>query len=334
MLSVKRSAVQLGEPPLTETLALLSACAAGKVEARRRFLDLYERQIYDFATQGLLLSEDDAQSYYLYLFEHDRLFKRIRTFEGRNGAPFLPYLKKYPLLHLFIEWRRTVKPQVKSTSLDAPMGGSDGAEDDRTLHDQLADPTAVIPGAEDDTDTETGSLLWDALSPEERLYFKLFHLLQYDLSPEEVGLLAHLSRRSVIDTLTILAEVQDSLRRKDEKAARLRDALDSVQGWIRLRQEELQAIDEILHPLTQMRSVQVLTLSRRKQELEHAIAKRYRQRARLLKEIGRQKLTTPHRDMARLLNIKQGTASSLLSRLYDRLARWVKGNGEEKEPDS
>ncbi len=41
----------------------------------------------------------------------------------------------------------------------------------------------------------------------------------------------------------LLAEVQDNLKQKDEKLARLRDELDSVWGWIVLRQKELQELN-------------------------------------------------------------------------------------------
>jgi hypothetical protein len=61
---------------------------------------------------------------------------------------------------------------------------------------------------------------------------KLLYLLECELEPEDLRLLASISGRSVIDTLTLVAEVRDGLKRKDEKVSCLRDELDSVWRWI------------------------------------------------------------------------------------------------------
>jgi DNA-directed RNA polymerase specialized sigma24 family protein len=146
--------------------------------------------------------------------------------------------------------------------------------------------------------------------------------LECDLSPEDVRLLAKLSGRSLRETLALLAEVQDGLKRKDEKVSQLRDELDSVWGWILLRQKELQEIEKKILLIPAKRSAPDREkLLNQKNALEKALVKRYRQKERISAEIRAYKLTTPYKDIARLLNLTVGTVCSRIFRLRERLVR-------------
>lgn len=157
------------------------------------------------------------------------------------------------------------------------------------------------------------------LTPEERLELKLLCLLECDLSLEETRLLAARSGRSLRETLLLLEEVRQKLRRKDERIAQLCDTLDSVWGWILLRQKELKEIDEKLRPFISLNERRAFLLAQKK-ALEESLEKRYRQRAKLLEEIRTYKLTTPYSDLARLLNLAVGTICSRIFRLRKRLS--------------
>jgi DNA-directed RNA polymerase specialized sigma24 family protein len=158
--------------------------------------------------------------------------------------------------------------------------------------------------------------------PEEQLHLKLLSLLEYHLSAEDVRLLADLSGRTVDDTLALLAEIQDHLKRRDEKVARLCDELDSVWGWIVLRQKELYKIHKQLASLAAMKTeVDTRQLVARKHALENALAKRVRQRERIVEELRTFKLTTSYKDIARLLNTTTATVYSRIFYLREQLAR-------------
>src|SRR5262249_39826789 len=147
-------------------------------------------------------------------------------------------------------------------------------------------------------------------------------LLECQLSPEDIRLLAEVSGRTIHDTLVLVAEVQDNLKRKDDKVAHLHDKLDSVWGWIVMRQKELQEINRkvcFLSPGENIVDTEKLLAQR--QALEHALAKRTCQRERLVEELRTYKLTTPYKDIARLLNSTSWTVSSCISLLRERLAR-------------
>src|SRR5262245_7667309 len=94
---------------LSDLLALLRACASGDAQARRAFQAEYGEDIYNFPVKIYRLAEDQAGDFYVYAFDKDRIFSRIRTFEGRNNIQFRTFLSHYVLRDLFLEWRRTVK---------------------------------------------------------------------------------------------------------------------------------------------------------------------------------------------------------------------------------
>jgi hypothetical protein len=223
------------------------------------------------------------------------------------------------LKHLFLEWRRTRK-EIETISLQSPISDSDDG------HTTLED---ILPGTGAAVSTDSESILarvtkatLNSLAPEDRLHLKLLSLLEYHLNPEDVNLLARISGLTIDDTLVVLAEVQNNLKRKDEKVARLCDELDSVWGWIVLRQKELQEINQKAHFLSAAENiVDTAKLLVQKHALEQALIKRTRQRERLVEEIRTYKLTTPYRDIARLLNSTIGAVYARIFRLREQLAR-------------
>ena len=304
---------------LSDILTLIRACAAGEQAARARFQEEYGEDIYNFPFKIYNVAEEASGDFYVYVFEKDRIFTRMRTFKGKNNIQFRTFLSFYVLKHLFLEWRRTQK-SVDTVSWDTPVGST--ADSGRGLEEIISDEAGIEPISETVSADSLPAEILHILSPEEQLDLKLLTLIECDLSPKEVRLLAKLADRTLADTLSLLEEVQHSLKRKDEKISQLCDELDSVWGWILLRQKELQEIEgKVL--LTQQRKAAVdLELVRlQKAELEHALRKRYRQREKLLEEIRRYKLTTPYKDITRLLRTTVGTVGSRISRLRERLSQ-------------
>jgi RNA polymerase sigma factor (sigma-70 family) len=300
----------------SDVLALIRACSAGDLEARRRFQEEHGEDIYNFPVKLYGLPAEQAGDFYIYVFDSDRIFTRLGTFEGRNNIQFRTFLSFYVLKSLFFEWQRTVK-EIETISLQTPVGGSE--EDEGVLGDRLPDPTAIDPAEQiGSQDKDATSATWQRLSPEEQLDLKLLWLIEYDFSPDDVNLLATIAGRSIRDTLLLLTEVREGLLSKDEKFSQLRDRLDSVSGWIRLRQAQLQEIDEKIRLLMAGREGQDVLLARRK-ALERALTKRYGQRDKIVEEIRKYKLTTPYKDIARLLNTTVGTVCSRIFRLRERL---------------
>jgi len=244
---------------------------------------------------------DRAADFYVYVFERDRIFQRLRTFEGRNGARLRTFLAFHVLKSLFLEWQRTSR-DLDTVSLEetpADRSADDGGP---------PEPVAPAPS------------LWETLAPEERLDLKLLSLLECDLAPDDLRLLARLSGRSLRDTVAAVAEVQQRLGSRDVRVAELRAALDSAWGWLVLRRRELQETVEKMRLLgVDHDSPTRRRLETRRQRLEAALATRLGQRDRLLAQMRTFKVTTPYKDIAYLLNAPVGTVCSRIFRLRQRL---------------
>jgi RNA polymerase sigma factor (sigma-70 family) len=300
---------------------LVRACASANAEARRAFQERYGQDIYNFPVKIYGVAAERAVDFYVYVFERDRIFTRIRTFEGRNGIQFRTFLAYYVLRSLFVEWQRGHR-ELDTVSLSDHHLAGVGPTADEVIEHGDADEAPESPAT-----NEVVATVWGSLSPEEQLDLKLLSLLEYQLTSEDVRLLSRVSGRSLQDTMALLAEVEAGLRERDVKLGKLRDELDSVWGWILLRQRELQEMNERLRLLgSNHQSAAARRLVARRQELEHTLAKRARQRAGLLEEIRGFKMTTPYKDIARLLNSTVGTVCSRIFRLRQRLEqRWNSG---------
>ena len=302
---------------ISQILALIHACASGDAEARRQFQYEYGEDIYNFPVKIYGLPAEDAGDFYVYVFERERIFKRINTFEGRDHIQFRTFLSYYVLKHLFLEWQQTLK-EIETISLHAPVGHS---ESERALEDLLPDPMASETEALRSTAEASTAEIWNRLSPEDQLHLKLLSLLECELESKEIRLLATLSGRSIGDTLVLLGEIREELKQKDERLSRLQGELDSVWGWILLRQKELQEIDEKIRLMTEQGdATRQAKLRDKRQESVRTLAKRFRQREKIVKEIQNCTLTTPYKDIARLFNLTVGTMCSRISRLRERLA--------------
>lgn len=285
------------------------ACVAGDAEARRAFQDRFAEDVYNYPVKIYGLPAEQAADFYLYVFENDRIFSRLRSFEGRNAIQLRTFLAYYVLRSLFFEWQRG-RHELDTVPLGDEEPAGAGTE------------PAPAPGPEG-----LAAEVWAGLSPQEQLDLKLLSLLERDLTPADLALLARLSGRTLRDTADAVAEVLQALRARDVQQTDLRDRLDAVWGWIVLRRRELQEIDE---KMRLMGPEQHGPLLARRQRVEEALARRVRQRDRILEEMRRLKLTTPYKDIARLLGTSVGTVCSRIARLRKRLAdRWAWGEDDE-----
>ena len=87
-----------------EAQRLISRCLAGEPEAAKTFQELYGELIYGYPMRVYRVPPDEAGDFYVFVFDRGRIFRRVRTFEGR--APFRAYLLGFVLDDLVLEWKR------------------------------------------------------------------------------------------------------------------------------------------------------------------------------------------------------------------------------------
>ncbi len=104
---------------------LVADCLVGDAAARARFQAEFAGLIYRFADCASGVGREEPGDFYLYLFDSDRLFRRLRSYEGR--ASLGPFLRGFVLPYLFKQFQEMTKKRALDTvSLDTDCGREPG----------------------------------------------------------------------------------------------------------------------------------------------------------------------------------------------------------------
>jgi RNA polymerase sigma factor (sigma-70 family) len=308
----------------SELKEMARSCLAGEHDAKVRFQGLFGEYIYNYPMKMFRLPEDKTADFYVYVFEDDRVFKRLKGFEGRNNAHFKTYLGYYVLRDLFLEWGRLQKEPV-TVSFDAPITNDDLKGEGGTLQEYIPDPS---DGPESVIDSRTGNTalkdIFDRIDPEKKVVLKLLHLAEWDLSPEEIRIVCRKSEKTYREVVKVLGDIRVRLRLKDERSSELQTQLGSIFGWILLYQKELARLEKDLKAVS-ANSARHADLRREKEELERKLEWRYRQREQVLEKTRQFRVTTSYKDIAALLNVPMGTVCSIVARTRTELVETLGG---------
>ena len=309
--------------PSGDLKALIAGCTRGDPDAHVAFQDAYGALIYTFPVRIFRLSEEEAGNFYLYVFEQERIFKRLGSFEGRNAIQFETYLSYYVLRDLCLEWLRT-REHLETVSLDAPVGDAEtGGDRVITLQDVLPAPDVAFDTMLEATEyLERVESVFSQLSEERRLILKLLALGSIELEPSDVRAIARLTSRSLQETLALLDEVLEALATKAAKVQEKWDALHTVAYWIHTYQHQIAVLEEQSQASrVQGHAQAVEALDTEKAELERKLAWRYRQQAKLHEEVHKAEIRPAFKDIARLLNLPEGTVCSRLARAREEFGQ-------------
>ncbi len=293
-----------------EDRALVQRCLDGNAQAIREFQEKFGELIYNFPLRAYRLPADQAGDFYVFAFEGDRLFRRLRTYAGR--VPLRSYLAGFVLDHLVLEWKRAERA-AETISLDAVSE----AELHRAIAQQEPD------GASFEARRSWEQALRE-LSPQKALLLKLLHVEDADFTPEEIRSLARASGKSVAEVIDAVERLRGLVRQREATLRRLDDQLESVQGWIRLyhrRLARLRADAARLAPGTAAAE----RVQAECRELERKLVWRENQRERLRQQLQARKVTAPYKEIARLLGTTVGNVASQILRVRKEVARYLGG---------
>lgn len=293
---------------------LIAACLAGSETARRQFQEQFGPLVYRFGSRFGDGSTEPGE-FYLYVFEGDRLFRRLRSYRGI--ASLGGFLRSYILPDL----HRRLRAVKRRTALDTvPL-----KEDDHAASTATDEATGAIRSPD-------RAELLSALSAEKRLLIKLLYVEDFELEPEEIRHIAEQSGRSIREVIELVEEAGESVRRRELERRRRRDQSDSAAGWILRYERRLARLAESPNDFA-AGSARAQRIAHEREELERKRAWRDEQRRRARQDAERATVTLPYKDIARILNMPIGSVSAQIARLRQELRRLVieSAAGEETQ---
>ena len=290
-----------------ETLELIRSCLDGDPHATRRFQQTYGELIYGYPLRVYRTPADEAGDFYVFAFDGGRIFRRLRTFEGR--APLRAYLLGFVLDDLVLEWKRGQR-EIDMVSMET-MGDFANA-------DSATDRLTNASGDSGGESLPLSELLGD-VEPSKAVVMKLLYIEDCELTADELRHVAETSGRSMPDVLEAIDSLRTSVRDREASLKRDEDTLDAVQAWIQLYERRVQRIAADLGELPPGGSA-IARLQAERHELERKIERRRQQRAKLLERTRRRKVTAPYKEVAAILNTTVGNVGSQIARLRQELA--------------
>jgi RNA polymerase sigma factor (sigma-70 family) len=297
------------EDPLSEARAaraLISRCLSGDPGAVKQFQQKYGELIYGYPIRVYRTPPEDAGDFYVFAFQDGRLFRRLRTFEGR--APLRAYLLGFVLDDLVLEWKRGER-KVETVSIEGIGELSDP--------EAPAGPAAADGGRQPATAGQLEDVL-AALSPSKAVVMKLLYVEDYDLKAADVSYLADVSKRSVPDVLAAVASLRATVREREAGLQKVQDGIDAVQAWMRLYERRMARISDDIASLPPTAGAAV-RLRAELAQLEQKMHRRQQQRVRLLAQAQRRKVTAPYKEIAAILNTSVGNVCSQIARVRREL---------------
>ncbi len=305
-----------------ETRDLIRRCLSGDREAAATFQERYGELIYGYPIRVYRVPPDEAGDFYVFAFDRGRIFRRVRTFEGR--APFRAYLLGFVLDDLVLEWKRGVR-EIETVSLESlgelpDPSFAEGAEKEGEVSDMDMDRVAMRE-------------LLNDLSTPKAVVMKLLYVEDHEFEPTEVRYLSQVSGNAIPEVLDRIEGLRATVREREAGLKKMEDALDAVQAWIQLYERRIQRINEDLTALPPT-STAAEKLREERAQLSRKIERRRAQRTKLLAQSQRRKTTAPYKDIASLLNTSIGNIGSQIARLRRELMTKIGDSSSRRAPNA
>lgn len=287
-----------------EAVQLIGRCLSGDPGAAEQFQQRYGELIYGYPRRVFRMPAEEAGDFYVFAFEQRRIFRRLRTFEGR--APLRAYLLGFVLDDLVLEWKRGER-ELDTVSIEAL----------NELPDHTQSATEDMAAAS--KEAERLSALLNSVEASKAVVMKLLYVEDYEFTPADIRQLASVSGRRARDVAAGIDQLRATVREREAGLKRLEDAVDGVHAWIQLYERRLRRITDDLGSLPPA-TVAAERLRQERLQLERKLQQRQRQRTKLAAQVQRRKVTAPYKDIAALLNTSIGNVASQIARLRQELA--------------
>ncbi len=298
-------------------VALIAACLADDAAARRRFQAEHGPLVYRFAACQDGAREVEPGDFYVYVFEDDRLFRRLRTYRG--VASLGAFLRGYVLPGLLQQFQEVrLRTALDTVSLDADDG-----------HRPTRPPGGDELSAASAPDRSRNLLA--GLTAEKRVLVKLLYIEDFDLEPEDIQHIAARSGRPVCDVVERIEAARQSVRRRESARGQRLDEAESAAQWILRYEHDIERLAEQESALPP-KSTRAERLREQRAELERKHAWREAQHQRAVRHSERAVITLAYREIADILAVQIGTVSAQIARVRDELRQRGSAGSATEEP--
>jgi hypothetical protein len=262
--------------------------------------------IYNYPMRFLKMDSEKAGDFYLYVFEKDRIFKRLAHFRGERIS-LVNYLKYYVLKDMCMEWLRATSPQLNTESLDDPESDLENrltADDDYHLREK----------------TPWLDCFLQIFKQPAFLILRILYLADFPVSTEDVRQIAAKTGRELTDVVKWIAGIEHQLGEKVAAVDSRSDQL-AVIHWHRLAYQKrlIQIESELLAAGHNNQTSLIRKLNHEKLELERKYAWRLHQTEIFMADISDQSVTMAYKDIAELMMTTIGAVSAKIYKTKARL---------------
>lgn len=286
---------EMGVDPAYEGVAdeeLARRCGEGIEAAERELLRRHMQAIYWLPKRAFGADEEDLSDFLLFALEKIRARDILAKYDPDRGARFSTWLSVV-LRRLYLDYLRALPEEPTTGEL-------------------VEEAFAARP---ESAETARPPSLLDRMQVRCRALFKLLLCDSFYLAPEEVRWIAETSGQEVLEVARRVAEMEEELREREAKIAQRYDRLATVYWWTTKQEKRLAAMErELVNANDETRGRYETVLER--------LRKRRAEYDRLQEELagGAGLATVPYKDLAALLNLKEGTLASHISRCRGKAA--------------
>ncbi len=284
---------------------LLKTCLDSNKEALQIFQNIFGEDIYYFPIKKHKCDKSEASEYYWFCLQHNRIFKRLLTYEGGCSLKTYQYMV---LQHIFARWK-----------------GNNGSTNNELLYidevDDISADKSVYCYGNHLNDWSPGSTesagnfktLLGMIPANKQIYLKLLLFEETGLESKDIKAISIISKKNYKETKCRLNNLEQRIKERVEKHKKNTNRLLDSCFKIRLLENKIKMLKE---PWVIDKEEEISILEKR-------LLKEKGQRDQFRQRIGRPTVT--YNDIADILKVSTQTVFATIKKIRVELSKNLKG---------
>ncbi|MHC4870418.1 MAG: RNA polymerase sigma factor [Planctomycetota bacterium] len=282
---------------------LAQKCRQNIDEAERALLDRYMQAVYWLPQRNFGAAEEDLSDFLIFAIEKIRKRHIFAKFDPESGTLFSTWFSVVTR-NLYLDYLREHKYdpafyELNSEDLAAELAAEEGVDEQQ----------------------RNAELLLEKMELKCRTLFKMLLVNCFFLEADEIRWIAEQSGRSIMGVVYLLSEAEEEVREQDVERENKRAKLAAVYWWKCFYERKYLSFANKMNLPEEERDKNV-------EKMFNMLQKKKEQHLRILEELKKSSAisTTPYKRIADILNMKEGTLGSHITRCRHKS---VAGSGEK-----